>query len=146
MRSIRDCLNPQLASICEQAILIEELNLKVTRFLPDELRAHCHVASFSRGCLLIIVAQATWATPLRFLLPQLRDQLRQEAGLYQLASIKIQLQTDPVLSQAVKTETPSVATPTPDHRADHQKKCHYPPLQQALEKLMTPMANPKKTG
>ncbi|WP_019215256.1 DUF721 domain-containing protein [Legionella tunisiensis] len=91
MRPINRCLNPQLLAICQRAIQLDELNSKLKLYLTPPLSEHCQVGSFNKGCLMLTVTNAAWATELRYSLPVLRDKLRQEAGIYQLTSIKIHI-------------------------------------------------------
>ena len=89
MRHKTRCLNQKLATICQRAIKLEELNAKIYTYLPENLREHCHVGSFTNCCLVLVTRDPVWATQLRYALPELRDQLRSEAGIHQLASIKV---------------------------------------------------------
>lgn len=68
---------------------LEMLNQMVQKHLPASMVNHCQVGSFRLGCLRLIVTDPIWASELRYSLPDLRDTLRSEAGLYQLSSIKI---------------------------------------------------------
>lgn len=94
MRHITRCLNTQLAEICQRAIKLEELNTKIYNYLPENLRERCYVGSFNKSCLTLITHDPAWASQLRFALPQLRDKLRGEAGIHQLASIKVTVSTE----------------------------------------------------
>lgn len=89
MRSINECTNNQLQNICSQVMQLEKLNVILKKSLPNNLVDNCYAASFTRGTLIIAITDPTWATELRFLLPQLRDQLRKDGKIYQLSSIKI---------------------------------------------------------
>ncbi len=89
MRHITRCLNPRLVEICQRAIKLEELNEKISSYLPETLREHCHVGSFTNGCLVLITNDPVWAHQLRYALPELRDKLRSEADIHQLAFIKV---------------------------------------------------------
>ncbi len=89
MRHITRCLNTRLAGICQHAIKLEELDEKVRKYLPEEIREHCYVGSFTNSCLLLVTTDPAWASQLRYALPELRDKLRKEAGIHQLASIRI---------------------------------------------------------
>lgn len=91
MRKIVDCLNPTLQSICKKAIELESMTEIVQQYLPVRYQEHCKVGSFSKGCLYLHVPNALFAAELRYLLPELRDQLRSEGRLYQLITIKIQI-------------------------------------------------------
>ena len=137
MRRIRDCLNPQLIKICENAMVIEALQLKISHYLPSDLHAHCRVASLNHGCLILIAPDAHWATLLRFAIPKLRDQLRQEAGFYQLSSIKIHLEVPVTLKKPALKAPICISQKARETMQTHQKMCHYPPLQKALEDLIS---------
>ena len=136
MRPINRCLNPQLLEICQRAIQLDELNSKLKHYLTPPLSEHCQVGSFNKGCLLLTVSNAAWATELRYSLPVLRDQLRKEAGLYQLTSIKIHIaeicqQTSP----APKSQKKTLSTSARHFIKEAGEHCNYPPLQNALYKL-----------
>jgi len=138
MRRINRCLNKQLADICHRAVQLDELNLKVKQLLPESLRAHCHVGSFGKGCLLLVVDKAEWATELRYGLPELRDNLRQKAGIYQLSSIKIEIADDSgqLASVKVKPEnSPSLSTAARDACRNAGETCSYDPLKRVLLNL-----------
>lgn len=89
MKSISQCLNKQLSTICQHSMQLEELSLKISAFLPSHFISKCQVGSFNKGCLVLTTTNAAFASEIRYLLPELRDKLRKEAGLYQLSSIKI---------------------------------------------------------
>ena len=89
MRHITRCLNTQLIDICQRAIKLEELDEKINSYLPEALRDQCHVGSFNHSCLVLVTSDPVWASQLRYALPELRDKLRSEAGIHQLASIKV---------------------------------------------------------
>lgn len=105
MRHITRCLNTQLAEICQRAIKLEELNAKIYGYLPEALREQCHVGSFNKSCLVLVTNDPVWASQLRYALPELRDKLRGEAGIHQLASIKITVNTDECV--AITPKSPS---------------------------------------
>ena len=94
MRPISKCLNSKLSQICMQAIQLEELSTIVLKYLPQALRAHCHVSSLRSGILVLITSSPIWATQLRYLAPELRERLRTEASLYQIIIVQIKLQPE----------------------------------------------------
>lgn len=139
MRRINRCLNKQLADLYQQAIQLDELNHQLALYLPPTLRTGCSIGSFIKGCLVIVASNAGVATELRYYLPTLRDQLRKEAGLYQLLSIKVQM---------VTTLSPHITTTNRKASTSHQLSslarnaarnasdlCTYPPLKDALLRL-----------
>lgn len=113
---------------------LEELSHKVLQLLPADLAASCQVGSFNKGCLILTTANAAWASQLRYALPELRDRLRKEAGMYQLLSIKVDIVIPPTLCE-------EEAKPSAGHALTAQAKasiisesqnCSYQPLRQAL--------------
>lgn len=112
MRHITRCLNTQLADICQRAIKLEELNAKIYGYLPENLRDQCHVGSFNNSCLVLVTRDPVWASQLRYALPELRDKLRGEAGIHQLASIKINVSTEERSTTASKSASSPVLSDT----------------------------------
>ena len=112
MRHITRCLNTQLAQICQRAIKLEELNAKIYNYLPETLRDQCHVASFNNSCLILATSDPVWASQLRYALPELRDKLRSEAGIHQLASIKITVNTENLVTAHQTLSKPHVISET----------------------------------
>ena len=92
MQLIKHALNPNLKIIYQHTQQIISLNKIIKQYLPQNVQEHCNVGCFQNGCLNLIIDNPIWAAELRFYLPQLRDKLRQDAGLYQLSSIKIKIQ------------------------------------------------------
>ena len=74
-----------------EAIKLEDLSHIVLCHLPQELQPHCQVSSFRNGKLILATAQSTWATQLRYFIPELRDILRTKAKLHQLISIEVKI-------------------------------------------------------
>jgi hypothetical protein len=133
MRAISRCLNKQLADLCQRAVQLEELSNKVTQLLPANLASVCHVGSFNKGCLILTTTNAAWASQLRYAIPELRDRLRKDAGMYQLSSIKVNITESPdpyKKTNPLKThELSEKAKATIISESQH---CTYQPLQKAL--------------
>lgn len=133
MRSISRCLNKQLTDICQRSVQLEDLSNKLAQFLPQDLAQACLVGSFNKGTLILTTTNAAWASQLRFAVPELRDKLRKEAGMYQLTSIKVA-----VVEPIIQYEKPA---PQKKYVLSEQAKatiisesqnCSYEPLQKAL--------------
>lgn len=135
-RRINTCLNPILAKVCQQAIQLEGLKEKIAAFLPAPLKSQVQVASFNKGTLNLLVSNATWAASLRYLLPELRDQLRSKAGLYQLIALKIsvELPKQKQITQAIK-KPKLLSSKACLNIKDSVKELSYSPLKEALLKL-----------
>jgi hypothetical protein len=133
MKSIRYCLNKQLADICQRSVQLEELIEKINHLLPTELAPHCKVSSFNKGCLILIASDAVWASQIRYALPELRDKLRKEAGLYQLSSIKVSVADHGNEYKKVKKSISYEMTePTKEKIISEGQQCTYEPLRRAL--------------
>ena len=64
--------------------------------LPDAaLAAHCQVAGWQNGGLKILVDSATWATQLRFQIPQLLENLKLHLPALKLIECRVVPQTPP---------------------------------------------------
>ncbi|MGC1183421.1 DciA family protein [Legionella sp.] len=132
MRPINRCFNKQLAELCQRSVQLEELSKKLEQLLPAELAGTCNVGSFNKGCLILTTTEAAWASQLRYAIPELRDKLRKEAGMYQLSSIKI------AVVESVITYKP-IMQQKKHHLSDKAKEtiinesqqCKYEPLQKA---------------
>jgi hypothetical protein len=137
MRRISQCLNTRLVDICQRTMQLEELNLKLSHYLPLSLKNHCHAGSFSKGCLTIVANDAAWGSQLRYALPELRDDLRAKAGFYQLSSIKISIMTNDThlfKKRAIK-KAPHLSQKARHTIQSIGKQCHYLPLKNALLQL-----------
>lgn len=135
MRRINQCQNQKLLALCEKAAQLEVLNSHLQVYLPEALRPHCHVGSFQSGCLLLVVSDSVWATPLRYALPELRDTLRREAGLYQLTSIKITIAIKKSVKPVKKIEALILSPAARKAIQAGAEQCLYPPLQDVLYRL-----------
>ena len=135
MRRINRCLNTRLLQICQRTVQLEELTSKLFNYLPSPLQEHCHVGSFNRGCLVIVASDPTWASQLRYSLPELRDKLRIEAGVYQLSSIKVIIATVEANHAIKRPNAPVLSAKARDTITAGGDQCSYLPLQQALHQL-----------
>lgn len=136
MRRIRQCLNAKLAEIYQQAMILDELSTKVVNRLPEQLRAYFSVGSFNHGCLVLITQDPVWASQLRYHLPELRDRLRKDEGIYQLASIKISVSASGILQPTTRLKKiPPLSTKARETILASSEQCNYTPLRKALEQL-----------
>lgn len=136
MRFINRCFNKQLEELCQRSMQLEELSKKVTQLLPPNLADQCQVGSFNKGCLVLTTTNAAWASQLRYMVPELRDRLRKEAGMYQLLSIKINVIEPPA---PTKIQKPKQHNELSDEAKatiiSESQQCTYQPLQKALLNL-----------
>lgn len=133
MRSIKHCLNKQLSDLCQRSLQLEELSSKVAALLPMELAKVCTVGSFNKGCLILTTTDAVWASQLRYMLPELRDKLRKEAGMYQLSSIKMSVIEPPTnYEKPERTNNHKISDKAKASIISESEYCRYEPLKKAL--------------
>lgn len=138
MRRIYQCLNSTTTVLCQQTLLLEALQEKVAQFLPPHMQSHCHVAQFSKGQLVLSLENPILATELRYLLPALRDRLRNEGRLHQLSAIKLNIQAEPIVALQ-PTKKPAI-----QHKLSIESQqclnqaallCDYAPLRDILQRI-----------
>jgi hypothetical protein len=76
-----------LRDIVEKVNKIRQLNEAVQEYLEDRLKPHCRVMNYRQNKVIIAVDNATWGTLLRFQLPDLLRNLRQNPRFAAVASI-----------------------------------------------------------
>lgn len=146
MRQITQCFSASLASIYQEATQLASLTALVKQQLGQDETVPCEVSRFSKGCLVLAVQDAAWASQLRYELPTLRDKLR-KAGLHQLISIRIQLSPSHVAPVEKKQKTSRPLSPKAKQIiCESAKHCSYPPLKAALERLGEHQASTKTTS
>lgn len=132
MRRIGSCFNDRLIKICQHTVQLNTLDIKLKHYLPTNLQQHCRVGSFNHGCLLIVVENAAWASQLRYSVPELRDKLRGEAGVYQLSSIKISIETIEKQKPTKPSNHLKLSAQARRTILSSGDKCEYQPLKDAL--------------
>ncbi|GGI88641.1 DUF721 domain-containing protein [Legionella impletisoli] len=135
IRSINRCLNSKLQEICNHALKLESINQMVKTYLPASMKDHCYVGNFKNGCLKLILTEPIWGSELRYSLPELRDTLRREAGLFQLTSIKLEIA---ILDSTVEKKQKRNLSISENARQDIIKRAHrvkHLELKEALYKL-----------
>lgn len=134
MKSIKYCLNKQLAEICQRSVQLEEFTQIISDLLPQELVPYCKVSSFNKGTLTLNTPDAVWATQIRYMLPELRDKLR-KAGIYQLSSIKVNVDTNKEYQRITKTKEYELSSEAKKTIIKESQTCSYEPLRKALIRL-----------
>lgn len=94
MKTLNEISTGSLSGIFLKVEQLKQLQKQVGEYLPEELKAHCHVANFREGVLVLAVASSAWTTKLRYVLPELMSTLRQQAKLHQLISIDYYVEPD----------------------------------------------------
>jgi len=98
IRSLKGILaqeSPGLAPLIAHAAALQRLNGLVHRKLPAPLSAHCRVGDYKGGILTIHVGSATWASKLRYLIPELRKRLGEQPEFKDLTEIRLRTVPEP---------------------------------------------------
>jgi hypothetical protein len=133
MRLIKSCFNKQLAHLCKRSFQLEELTEKVERLLPEALAQNCRVGGFEKGCLTLVTPHSGWASQLRYAVPELRDALRKDAGMYQLTSIQIAIAEPITPPQTPKEQVKKILSEEAKATIiSESQACSYQPLKKAL--------------
>jgi hypothetical protein len=103
-----------LKTIINRAHYLNELTQKVRHYLAEELAAHCQVANYQAGKLVLIVDSSVWASRLRFSIPQLCKSLQTLALFEQLKTIEYTIKSlyEPIAKPAQKKLNLSMANST----------------------------------
>ena len=135
MKHISRCVNHRLQTICQQAIALKELNRKISDYLPDLLREHFFVGSYVGGCMVLMTDDSVWASQLRYSLPEIRNQLRSEGGIYNLSSIKITVVPESLPKKPRLKTTQCLSKKARENIMSESEACQYAPLKEALRQL-----------
>lgn len=102
---------------------LQRLNTLLGEHLEVEIAKHCQVVKFEKNCLFVIVDNGSWATQLRFQIPELMTKLRQIPKMENLSGI------------ICKTR------PHPSVKSDKQKKRQVTTLSQPISEQVLEIAN-----
>lgn len=82
--------NTFLNNFQDKSLSLSQLHLIIMQLLPEQLHAHCQVANYRQGVLIIEVSSASWLTRLRYEQETLMSLLRQQ-HLTGLSSIQYKI-------------------------------------------------------
>lgn len=80
-----------LSKIVDKVNAIHHLQSSFEKLLPSEITAHCRLGQYDNGIITLFTDSAATATQLRFQVPQLLSQLRQDKQFAGLRSIQIKI-------------------------------------------------------
>lgn len=116
MKNIAGILQNQsglLATLSDKVRELQSLNSLLRKHLDPKIAAHCQVANYHQGKLVLVADHNTWATRVRYLGATLLSQLRKEAVFSTILSIQCLVQMRPFSSE--KPETSPVKKPDLSH-------------------------------
>ena len=147
MKKIHHVKDILLGSLLTKAKELVNLNHLISSYLDPAIQAHCHVANYRAGLLVLEVTSSTFATLLRYQVPELRDKLRKQAHLHELVSIKICVQDH---HEDPKNHRPQqkacLSTTSRKHIKEMAGSVKDPELQEALLRLADGARGRSRTG
>lgn len=90
--------NSELGKLCQHTVFLNELEKSLLRFLDAPLRAHCKIANYNNGTIVLHSDSPAWSAKLRYHTPALLDHLKTQCGLDSLKTIRIKVK--PTVSKA----------------------------------------------
>lgn len=91
-----------LTGIFKNLARLRELNQLFEQNIDKSLAAHCSVVNILNGSLIIIADNGSWATQLRFHIPDLLEKFRRSPLLHGLKSITCKTRPDFKLENSAK--------------------------------------------
>ena len=82
--------NPGLGKLLAHARVLNRLDQILTSVLDPNLSCHCQVAEFKNHCLILACSNATFATRIRMISPQVLDSFREE-GDFGIERIEVRI-------------------------------------------------------
>ena len=82
---------------------LDKLTALLKNNLSEPLRHHCQVANFRDNCLVIMTDSAAWATQIRYLTPELLEQLQRYPELKYVRTLRCYI--DPISMPSVSPQT-----------------------------------------
>lgn len=91
-----------LQNLFQKLEKLNELNQIFAQYVEPGIVPHCKVANLQNNCLIVIVDNGSWATQLRFHIPDLIVKLRNHSPLSNLKAICCKTRPDPKLKAPMK--------------------------------------------
>ena len=90
VQSLMQNQNPGLGQLLAHARVLDRLDRILTSIIDPGLSCHCQVAEFRNHCLTLLCSNATFATRIRMISPQVLDSFREE-GDFGIERIEIRI-------------------------------------------------------
>ena len=90
VQSLMQNQNPGLGQLLAHARVLDRLDRILTSIIDPNLSCHCQVAEFRNHCLILACSNATFATRIRMISPQVLDSFREE-GDFGIERIEIRI-------------------------------------------------------
>src|ERR1700722_10283484 len=87
MKKISEINTGGLEYILGKLKILKNIEKKIALYLPEETRRFCRLANIDNGVLKFAVPNSVWGTRLRYIFPELLENLRKNTELSHLTSI-----------------------------------------------------------
>lgn len=126
-----------LRSMVQQAQFFAHLEKIVHAQLPDAAVAHCRLANYNEGRLVLVIDNAMWATRLRYQQNQLLERLAQHAEFTGLQRIQLKVRPGDAFNsqQGEKSSELTLSGEAGDALLECAAGIRDPRLRAALERL-----------
>lgn len=94
--------NSELGRLCQHTVFLNEVEQSLLRFLDSTLRAHCKIANYHNGTIVLHCDSPAWSTKLRYHTPAILDHLKTQCGLDTLKTVRIRVKPAAGISASVK--------------------------------------------
>jgi len=123
-----------LQRITQRCQVLKQIDTILHQTIPHPLSEHCHIANLRHTTLIMHADSALWASQLRYLLPNLMEQWRNERHLpeIQKVDIKVRFTHQPARHY---THHPSLSEKSESLLRDTAEQVTHPELKSALLKL-----------
>lgn len=137
--------NKEVRSITTNSHQLLELNHIIQGLLPSMLAQYCEIQSYNNGQLLLETSSASASTQLRFILPRLREKLKNNSQFSALQSINIKVKTiAPKLDRHYSRSTKPVSNKNLDLLRQTASSLSDPDLASSMNRLAETLDRNKK--
>ncbi len=127
--------NNKLSDIVIKAQHLIKLDKILLNHVPENMRSHCKVANLSNGILSVHVDSPTWATQLRYHIPDLMLALRAREEFANLVSIKHRVRPSEEDRKKKMTKVKPLSSESKKSLQEIAKVMEHPKLAEALNRL-----------
>lgn len=124
-----------LQRLLKQAQTLSQLQVLVHHYLAPAAREQLQLGSYDNGVLTLVLAEAAWATRLRYQEARLLDQLRQHSEFTGLQRIRLKVRPASSAPETAEEERRYISATASEHIRDSAENIQDPQLREALQRL-----------
>lgn len=127
--------NHFLQRLLKQAQTLSQLQTLVHGYLAPAAREQLQLGSYENGVLTLVLAEAAWATRLRYQQDRLLGQLRQHPEFSSLQRIQLKIRPAGNAPEPAEKERRYISESASQHICDGAANIEDPKLREALQRL-----------